>query len=429
MKKHKLKKIEHSPVEITLTLTAEELSPIKSEVIKTLATKVEVPGFRKGHAPLNKVEAAFADAIKEEVVDSVLKANFEKIVAEEKIAPVSFIYDLVANMKDSLEITFKVDVYPEITLGEYKGLEVEKETFQMTDDLLDKEIENMLNAKSKLEDAQEGHKAEMGNTVDLAFEGFIDGVPFEGGKADSHQLKLGSKMFIDTFEDQLVGYTVGQEGEINVTFPAEYHAEALAGKPATFKVKINSIKTLAKPELTEEFAKEAGFESVEDLKAKKTAEITAREEARVQNNFVGKLIQKVVADSKVDVPKSMVVREVENRMAEMNQQLAMQGMDLDQYLKMTGMTKEQAFNQIAPMAHNKVQVDLVLEAIAKAENLEVTAEELNTKVEEIAKMYGMTKEQLEAELNKNSNLDEFNHSLKTESLAQKAVEVIVNNAK
>lgn len=427
--KHELKKIEHSAVEITLTLTAEELSPIKSEVIKTLATKVEVPGFRKGHAPLNKVEAAFADAIKEEVVDSVLKANFEKIVAEEKIAPVSFIYDLVANMKDSLEITFKVDVYPEITLGEYKGLEVEKETFQMTDDFLDKEIENMLNAKSKLEDAQEGHKAEMGNTVDLAFEGFIDGVPFEGGKADSHQLKLGSKMFIDTFEDQLVGYTVGQEGEINVTFPAEYHAEALAGKPATFKVKINSIKTLAKPELTEEFAKEAGFESVEDLKAKKTAEITAREEARVQNNFVGKLIQKVVADSKVDVPKSMVVREVENRMAEMNQQLAMQGMDLDQYLKMTGMTKEQAFNQIAPMAHNKVQVDLVLEAIAKAENLEVTAEELNTKVEEIAKMYGMTKEQLEAELNKNSNLDEFNHSLKTESLAQKAVEVIVNNAK
>ncbi|MGL4786285.1 MAG: trigger factor family protein, partial [Cetobacterium sp.] len=158
--KHELKKIEHSAVEITLTLTAEELSPIKSEVIKTLATKVEVPGFRKGHAPLNKVEAAFADAIKEEVVDSVLKANFEKIVAEEKIAPVSFIYDLVANMKDSLEITFKVDVYPEITLGEYKGLEVEKETFQMTDDLLDKEIENMLNAKSKLEDAQEGHKAE-----------------------------------------------------------------------------------------------------------------------------------------------------------------------------------------------------------------------------------------------------------------------------
>ncbi|MGL4897727.1 MAG: trigger factor, partial [Cetobacterium sp.] len=327
------------------------------------------------------------------------------------------------------EITFKVDVYPEITLGEYKGLEVEKETFQMTDDLLDKEIENMLNAKSKLEDAAEGHKAEMGNTVDLAFEGFIDGVPFEGGKADSHQLKLGSKMFIDTFEDQLVGYTVGQEGEINVTFPAEYHAEALAGKPATFKVKINSIKTLAKPELNDEFAKEAGFESVEDLKAKKTAEITAREEARIQNNFVGKLIQKVVADSKVDVPKSMVVREVENRMAEMNQQLAMQGMDLDQYLKMTGMTKEQAFNQIAPMAHNKVQVDLVLEAIAKAENLEVTAEELNAKVEEIAKMYGMTKEQLEAELNKNSNLDEFNHSLKTESLAQKAVEVIVNNAK
>lgn len=427
--KHELKKIEHSAVEIKMTLTAEELSPIKAEVLKKVASQVEVPGFRKGHAPLNKVEAAYVDAIKEEVVEAVLKANFDKVIAEEKISPVSFIYDLVAEMKETLEITFKVDVYPEVTLGEYKGLEVEKETFEMSDDLLNKEIENMMTSKAKLEDATEGHKAEMGNTVDLAFEGFVDGVPFEGGQADSHQLKLGSKMFIDTFEDQLVGYTVGQEGEVNVMFPAEYHSEALAGKPATFKVKINSIKTLANPELNDEFAKEAGFESVEDLKAKKTAEIIAREDARVQNNFVGKLIQKLVSESKAEAPKSMVVKEVENRMAEMNQQLAMQGMDLDQYLKMTGMTKEQAFNQIAPMAHNKVLVDVVLEAVAKAENIEVSEEELNKRTEEIAKMYGMTVEQLDAELNKNSNFDEFKHSLKHEITAQKAVEVIVNNAK
>lgn len=427
--KHELKKVEHSAVEIKISLTAEELSPIKSGITKTIAGKVELPGFRKGHAPLNKVEAAYADAIKEEVVETVLKANFDKIVAEEKIAPVSFIYDLVTEMNETLELTFKVDVYPEITLGEYKGLEVEKETFEMSEDVLNKEIENMVAAKSNLVDAAEGHKAEMGDTVDLAFEGSIDGVPFDGGKADSHQLKLGSKMFIDNFEEQLVGYTVGQEGEVTVNFPAEYHAEALAGKPAVFKVKINAIKTLVKPELNDEFAKEAGFESVEDLKAKKTEEIKTREEARVQNNFVGKLIQKLVAESKIEVPKSMVVREVENRMAEMNQQLAMQGMDMDQYLKMTGMTKEQAFSQIAPMAQNKVQVDLVLEAIAKAENLEVSAEELSTRTEEIAKMYGMTKEQLEAELTKNNNLNNFNGSLTTEILAQKAVEIIVNNAK
>ena len=322
---HELNKIEHSAVEIKISLTAEELAPIKAEVVKTLATKVEVPGFRKGHAPLNKVEASFADAIKEEVTETVLKANFDRIIAEEKITPVSFIYDLVADMDSALTLTFKVDVYPEITLGDYKNLEVEKETFEMNDELLNKEIENMVANKAQLEDAPAGHKAEMGNTVDLAFEGFIDGVPFEGGKADSHQLKLGSKMFIDTFEDQLVGYEAGQEGEVVVTFPAEYHAEALAGKPATFKVKINSIKTLATPELTDEFAKELGFESVEDLKAKKTEEIIAREEARVKNNYIGKLVQKLVSESKVDVPRSMVVREVENRMAEMNQQLAMQG--------------------------------------------------------------------------------------------------------
>ena len=426
---HELNKIEHSAVEIKISLTAEELAPIKAEVVKTLATKVEVPGFRKGHAPLNKVEASFADAIKEEVTETVLKANFDRIIAEEKITPVSFIYDLVADMDSALTLTFKVDVYPEITLGDYKNLEVEKETFEMNDELLNKEIENMVANKAQLEDAPAGHKAEMGNTVDLAFEGFIDGVPFEGGKADSHQLKLGSKMFIDTFEDQLVGYEAGQEGEVVVTFPAEYHAEALAGKPATFKVKINSIKTLATPELTDEFAKELGFESVEDLKAKKTEEIIAREEARVKNNYIGKLVQKLVSESKVDVPRSMVVREVENRMAEMNQQLAMQGMDFDQYLKMTGMNKEQAFNQIAPMAHNKVQVDLVLEAVAKAENITVSDEELETKTEEVAKMYGMNKEQLHAELTKHSNLNEFTQSLKNEITAQKAIDIIVKDAK
>ncbi|MBC2856492.1 MAG: trigger factor [Cetobacterium sp.] len=428
--RHEIKKIENSAAELKFNLTAEELAPIKSQILKELVKKVEVPGFRKGNAPVDKVEAQYADLLKEEIVEKVLKENFDKVIADEKLSPISFIYNLKADMtKDGLELVFNIDLYPEVTLGQYKGLEAEKETFEMSETLLNDEIETLLQSKSKLVDAPEGTKAAMGDTVDLAFEGFIDGVPFEGGKADSHQLKLGSKMFIDTFEDQLVGYTVGQEGEIVVNFPENYHQASLAGKPATFKVKINAIKVLEKPELNDEFAKELGYDSVADLKAKKEEELKAREELRIKNDFTGKLIQKVVADSKVEIPKSMITREIEARFAEMDQQLAMQGMNLETYLKMTGMTMEKAFNQMAPMALNKVTVDLVLETIAKAENIALSEEELAEKISEVAKMYGMTTEQLETELNKNNNLENFKATLKGETLLQKAVEVIVNNAK
>lgn len=427
--KHELKKLEHSAVEISITLTADEFLPVKNEIVKKIAKEVEIPGFRKGHAPLDKVEATFADKIKADLADKILAANLNSIASEEKLNLVSYPYNVDVKMDDSFEVTFKIDVYPEVTLGNYKGVEVEKENFELTDDVLAKEIDAMLSAKGSLIDAPEGHKAAMGDTVDLAFEGFVDGVAFEGGKSDSHQLKLGSKMFIDTFEDQLVGYTVGQEGEVNVTFPEQYHAANLAGKPATFKVKINAIKTEQKPELTEEFAKEAGFESIEDLKTKKATEIKEREEARIKNMFIGKLVQKIVSESKVDVPKSMVFREVENRIFEMNEQLKMQGLDYDKYLSMVGLTQEQSFNQLAPMALNKIQVDLVLEAIAKAENIEVSDEDMAKRTEEIAKMYGMDTAKLEEELNKNNNLDNFKNSLRNELKAQKAVDFIVANAK
>lgn len=427
--KHELKKLEHSVVEITLTLTNDEVSTIKKEVLTKIAAEAEIPGFRKGHAPVDKVEAAFSDKVKAEIVDRVLAANLNNIVTEEKLNLITLPYNVDVKTGEEFVITFFADVYPEVTLGNYKGVEVEKETFEMTDEVLNKEIEAMLDAKSTLVDAPEGHKAEMGNTVDLAFEGFIEGVAFDGGKADSHQLKLGSKMFIDTFEEQLVGYTVGQEGEVNVTFPKEYHAANLAGKPATFKVKINAIKLPQKPELNDEFAKNAGFESVEDLKTKKAEEIKSREEARVKNMFIGKLIQKIVSDSKMDIPKSMVFREVENRIFEMNEQLKMQGLTYEKYLSMVGLTQEQSFNQLAPMALNKIQVDLVLEAIAKAENISVSEEDMKARTEEIAKMYGMDSAKLEEELKKNSNLDNFNSSLRKELTAQKTVDFLVENAK
>jgi len=425
-----VKKLDNSVVEITLKLEGAEVAGYKKEVLAKLAKQVEVPGFRKGHAPASAIEAQFDGVIKEEMTEKVLHTNYETIITEAGLKPVNYIMPKSVNLDgDKYEAVFTVDVYPEFTLGNYKGLEAEKETYTLTDDAVEAEIAAMLERGAKLEDADADYKAEMGDTIDLGFEGFVDGEAFEGGKADSHTLKLGSKMFIDTFEEKLVGYTTGQEGEIEVNFPAEYHAENLAGKPATFKVKINAIKKNSTPELNEEFAKEQGFESVEDLRAKKSEEIKAREEARIANEYRGKLLQQVGEGTEVAVPASMIEREVKARISEMEQQLTQQGMNMDMYLQMSGMTLEKMSEQIEPMAVNKIKMDMVLDAIAKAEGIEISDEELVTKMEDVAKMYGMDTAKLEEELTKAGNLNAFKENVKIDSVMQKTVDFVVASAK
>lgn len=428
--KHLVTRKENSAVEVKLTLTKEEVSPIKETILKTLATKVEVPGFRKGHAPLDKVEANFPDAVKEELVDSILKTNYETVLTAENINPVSYIYNVKAEkVNDEFELTFMVDEFPTIKLGEYKGLTVEKRVVEFKEETLTTEIEALLNRKSSLVDAEEGYKAAMGDTVDLAFDGYIDGVAFDGGKSDSHQLKLGSHMFIDNFEEQLVGYTVGQEGEVNVTFPAEYGHAPLAGKPAVFKVKINAIKKTVTPELNDETAKELGFESVEDLKAKKKDEIIAREESIVKNEATAKLINMISDATEIAIPNSMIMREVENKIKEMEQHLSMQGANMDMYLKMIGKTLEDMVKEMKPMCQSKVKADLILEEIAKVEKLTVTEEEMEAKMAEIAKMYGMDSAKLVEELNKHNNLESFKQNLNVDITLEKAVDFILANTK
>lgn len=428
--KHLVTRKENSAVEVKLTLTKEEVAPIKASILKTLGTKVEVPGFRKGHAPVDKIEANFPDAIKEEMVETVLKAHYEPVLTAENINPVSYIYNVKAeNVNNEFELTFMVDEFPAIKLGEYKGLTVEKRVAEFKEETLTQEIDALLNKKSSLVDAEEGYKAAMGDTVDLAFDGSIDGVPFDGGKADSHELKLGSHMFIDNFEDQLVGYTVGQEGEVNVTFPVEYGHKPLAGKPAVFKVKINSIKKTVKPELNDETAKELGFESVADLKEKKKAEIISREEATIKNETIGKLVNMISDATVIDIPQSMVMREVENKVKEMEQHLSMQGANMEMYLKMIGKTFEEMAKEMAPMCKSKVKADIILEEIAKVENLTVSEEEMTAKMAEIAKMYGMDSTKLVEELNKHNNLENFKQNLNVDITLEKAVEFILANAK
>ena len=428
--KYEVKKLEKSAVEVKLFLTKDETTPLVDKVVKNAGENAEIPGFRKGHAPKEAILAAYKEQITEEVGTAAINANFPEVVEKEKLEPVSYVRVKNIELKDDLEIVFDIDVYPEFDLPNYKGLEVEKKTFEMTDERLNEELDRMVQGGAKLEEvADEAYEAALNDTVDLAFEGFMDGVPFDGGKSESHLLQLGSKSFIDNFEEQLVGYKKGQEGEITVKFPEEYHAKELAGKPAVFKVKINAIKKLSKPELNDEFAKGLGYESVADLKEKTKEDIIKRENDRIENEYVSALVDKVLENAKIDVPVSLVNAEIENRMRDLEYQLSMQGFKMDDYLKMMGGSREAFAAQLAPTAEKKVKTDLILDKIAKTEKFEATEEELNERMAEVAKMYGMDVPKMEEELKKHNNLENFKASVKYDIVMKKAIDEIVKNAK
>lgn len=428
--KHEIKKLEKSAVEVTMTWDASEFGALEKEVVSDIQKKVEIPGFRKGHAPIDQIEKKFSQEIKEEITDKLIKKDFMNVVKGEELKPISPLYNAKAEKKDGgFEIIASVDVFPEFELGQYKELEIEKSEFEMTEEKLNEAISELLKSKASLEECEEGYKAEVGDTLDIAFEGFVDGVPFEGGKSESHKLKLGSHTFIDTFEDQLVGYTKGQEGEVNVTFPKEYHAENLAGKPALFKVKINAIQKLKTPELTEEFAKELKYENLEDLKSKLREETQKKGNEELNKEFREKTLKKVLELTEIEIPKSLVAQEVDARINQFAQQLKSQGMELDQYLKMVGSSMEGIYEQLNPMSENKVKMDLILDKIVQVEKIEVTDEELDQRTKDFAASYGMTYEALQEELNKNKKMGDFKENMKSDIAMGKAIDFIVESTK
>lgn len=349
-----INKLQNSNVEFVITLEGQEVTSLRNKVLQSIARNVELPGFRKGKAPLSTVEAKYAHVLKEEVAELVLKQNFEKVVSENNLRPVDYVRTTGIELtEDKFVGTFVVDVYPEVTLGEYKGIEATKEEANVTEEVVAAEIQTLLDRAAKLVEAEEGYRAQLDDTVTLNFEGFIDGVAFDGGKAEGYSLQLGSKSFIDTFEDQLVGYAVGQEGDVNVSFPAEYFKEDLAGKPAVFKVKVTGIKKLEKPALDDEFAKDNGFDSLDDLKAKKAEELKVKEEQRVESAYRNGILSKVIENASLIVPGSMIAREVDQRIREFENTLKQQGANLDMYLQMSGLTMDGIADQVRPMAEGR----------------------------------------------------------------------------
>jgi len=424
-----VKKLDETTYEVSAVREGEEFKHLKEHVLVHFKD-AKVDGFRPGHVPANVIEKNFKKEIDGEILNHIISDEYQKAVAENELKPIADIklekYEIQA---DKAEVVFTIPVLPAFELGQYKGLEVEKENFEVTDEKVNEEIEGMRKNASKLKEVPENEEAKNDDVVNINFEGFVDGVAFDGGKAEGYDLTLGSHSFIDTFEDQIVGHKKNDEFDVNVKFPEAYHAENLKGKPALFKVKVNSIKRKEEAELNDDLAKELGFESVDDMRAKTRENITKREEARVENEFKNKIIEKVVDGTNVEAPRALVDREIEFQINRFAQQLQMQGINLSQYFQMTGQTIDKMREDSREMAEKSVKTELVLSEISKVENITVTDEEVDNEFEVMATMYGMDKESMLNEVKKSGNYQRFADEAKYRLVNKKTIDLLVKETK
>ena len=419
-----VKKLSETVYEVSATRNGEELKHLKEHVLVHFKD-VKVDGFRKGHVPADVLEKKFKKEIEGEILNHIISEEYRKAVEENNLSPIADIkLEKYENNEDNVEVVFTIPVLPEITLGDYKSVKVEKEVLDVNDEKVNAEIEIMRSNAGKLKEVADDEAAKDKDVTNINFEGFVDGEAFNGGKAEGFDLTLGSKNFIDTFEDQIIGHKKGDEFDVNVTFPEEYHAENLKGKPAVFKVKVNSIKRKEEAELNEDLAKELGYDSVEDLKAKTKENLIKREETRIENEYRGKVVDAVVDTVNFEIPEAVVEREIQFQINRFAQQLQMQGMSLNQYFEMTGQDIEKMRESIKESAEKSVKRDLVLTEIAKAENVQATEEEVNAELDRTALMYGMDREGLIAEVRKSGNYARFIDEIKYQIINRKTVDLL-----
>ena len=424
-----VKKLSETSYEVSVTRTGDELSHLKEHVLSHFKD-AKVDGFRPGHVPAKVLEQKFQKEIEGEILNHIISEEYQKAVVENELRPIADPrIEKYENKEGTVEVVFVIPVLPAITLGEYKGVEVEKETLDITDEKVNAEIERLKEGAAKLKEVEADATAELNDVANIDFEGFIDGEAFEGGKAEGFDLTLGSHSFIDNFEDQIVGHKKGDEFDVTVMFPENYGAENLAGKPAIFKVKVNSIKRKEEAELNDDLAKELGYDSLEDLKVKTRESLTKREETRINNEFKGKVVEAVVANTNVEVPAELTNREVEYQINRFAQQLQMQGISLEQYFQMTGQTLDKMREESREMAEKSVKTELVLSEITKAENIEVSDDEVNAEIDKMATMYGMDKEALLADVRKSGNYARFIDETKYRLSHEKTIDLLVNSAK
>lgn len=412
--------------EIKVEFEAQEWKKAQDKALKKLAQRVNIPGFRAGKAPLAMVKKQLSTmAILQDAMDAILDANFTKIIMDcpkQVIAQPTLDIDEIN--EETLKVTFKVEVKPEITLGQYKGFEVTKVVEEVTEEEIENELKRMQEQYAEMTIKEEG-TVEEGDTAVIDFEGFVDGVAFEGGKGENHPLVIGSHSFIEGFEEQLVGMAANEEKDIEVKFPEDYAAEDLAGKPAVFKVLVHEIKTRTLPAL-EELAEEAeieGVETLEDLKLNIKTRMQNQKDMAAEEKYTDELYTKVIEATEFDLPESILNQELETTVNEIRQNIQQQGLDLDTFLKITGKTAETFKEEIKPQAEKRARLNLILEAIVAAENLTVSEEEIDEEIKAMAESYGKEFDEVK------DLLAAYRNTISGDLLMRKAVAVIRDSSK
>lgn len=390
------KKTDNNLVELEIKVDAEAFEAALQRAYKKNVGKIQVPGFRKGKAPRKIIEKMYGkECFYEDAVNDIYPIEYAAAVKEAGIDPVDHPdVEVVSLDENGLVFKAKVVVKPEVEVTDYKGIEVKKTVAAVNDDEITAEIDRLRDRNGRLVNVEDRAAANGDNTL-IDFEGFVDGVAFEGGKGENYPLTLGSNQFIPGFEDQIVGHNVGDEFDVNVPFPTEYHVPELAGKDSVFKVKLNEIRVRELPEADDEFAKDVSeFDTLDELKADIKAKLTETKEKAAETDVENKLIDTVIANMKADIPEVMYEHAVDNMVHDFEHRLASQGMTLELYMQYTGFTMADFRKQFEEQAQKQVKIRLALEKIVELENIAPTEEELDAEFENMAKTYSMDKDKV-----------------------------------
>lgn len=419
--------LEKNMAKLTIEVSAEEFEKAIEKAYQKNKGKMSVPGFRKGKVPRKMIEKMYGTGVfYEDAANAIIPEAYTKEIENCDLDIVSQPAIDVVQIESGKPFIFTAEVAtkPEVELGEYKGIEVEKKVAEVTDEDVNEAVEAEREKQSRMVPV-EGRAVENGDMVTIDFEGFVDGVAFEGGKGTDYPLTIGSHSFIDTFEDQLVGKNIGDEVEVNVTFPEKYQAEELQGKPAMFKVAIKEIKAKELPEVDDDFAQDiSDFDTLAEYKEDLKKKLLEKKEEEIKEQTEEAIVEKVVANAKMEIPEPMIDLQIRTMADNFARRMSSQGLSMEQYMQFTGLTEEKLVEQMRPQAIKTIESRLVLEAIVKAENIVASDDELKAELEKMASMYQMEVDKLTELIS-----DKEKESMKLDIAIQKAVDFIVEQAK
>ena len=411
---------------LTITVEAAKFDAAVDSAYQKNKGKIALPGFRKGKAPRAMIEKMYGTGVfYEDAANELIPEAYETAAKESELEIVAQPEIEVTQMEKGTDFIFTatVAIKPEVTLGDYKGIEVEKKEAEVSEEEITAEIDKAREANSRLITIED-RATEDGDTVIIDFDGYVDGKQFEGGYAEDYTLVLGSHSFIDNFEDQLVGKNLGEDVEVNVTFPEEYHVDELKGKPALFKVKIKEIQKKELPELDDDFAQEVSdFDTLDEYKADVEKKILENKENQIKREQEDQIIEKIIENAQMEIPQQMITAQTRQMTQEFAQRLQSQGLSLEQYMQFTGLTPQKMMEDLEPQALKRIQSRLVLEAVVVAENIEASDEEIDKELENMASMYQMEIDKLKELIG-----DDEKKQIGMDLAVQKAVEFVVKEA-